>query len=111
MERYMKKIIILFFLLFVSTSSFAVEVTEADLEGKWLIVKMDSMDVADMDDVWQFKNGLWTAISGGKALSPDKYILKGGEIDLGHTKIEILEFNGNSMKTKQSGFVYTLEKQ
>jgi hypothetical protein len=107
----MKKVVVLFCLMFFSSLSYGVEVTDSDLEGKWLIVKMGSMDVADMDDVWQFKDGLWTAISSGKALSPDKYNLKGDEIDLGHTKIKILEFNGQSMKTKQSGFEYTLEKQ
>lgn len=107
----MKKIVILFFLMFFSTFCLAVDVSEADLEGKWLIVKMGSMDVADMEDVWEFKAGLWTAISGGKALSPDKYKLIGDEIDLGHSKIRIVEISGNSMKAKQSGFEYTLEKQ
>jgi hypothetical protein len=111
MEKHMKKIVILFCLMVLSTLCFAVDVSEADLEGKWLIVKMGSMDATDMEDVWQFKDGMWTAISSGKALSPDKYNLNGDVIDLGYSKIKIVEFNGNSMKTKQSGFEYTLEKQ
>lgn len=107
----MNKILIALLLLIVSTFVSAVEVRPSELEGKWLIVKMGTMDVADMDDIWQFKDGLWTAISSGKSLSPDKYSLNGDVIDLGHTKIKVIEFTKKSMKTKQSGFEYTLEKQ
>jgi hypothetical protein len=107
----MKNIIMCIAILISSTVAFAVEVKDSDLQGKWLIVKMGTMDVADMNDIWQFKNGKWTAISGGKALKPDAYTLKGDIIDLGYTKIKILEFSGNKMKTKQQGIEYTLKKQ
>lgn len=107
----MKKLFLVVFFLVQSHFALAVNVSASDLEGKWLIVKMGSMDVSDMDDVWQFKNGQWTAISSGKALRPDAYTLKGDVIDLGHTKIQILEFSKSMMKTKQHNFVYTLKKQ
>lgn len=107
----MKKLFASLVLIFASHIALAVEVNDADLQGKWLIVKMGSMDVSDMKDSWQFRNGQWTAFSGKKALRPDPYKLKGNIIDLGHSKITILEFSKNSMKIKQRGGTYTLKKQ
>ncbi len=107
----MKNLVICIALSLISSMALALELNESDIQGKWLIVKMGTMDVADMDDVWQFQDGKWTAISGGKALSPDMYTLKGNVIDVGHTKIEVLELNDKQMKTKQQGFEYTLKKQ
>ena len=107
----MKKIIMCLAIFISSTVAFAVDVKDSDLQGRWLIVKMGTMDASDMNDVWEFKNGKWTPISSGKALKPDAYTLKGDIIDLGYTKIQIIEFSGNQMKTKQQGFEYTLEKQ
>ncbi len=110
----MKKYLMLPLLLFVSASVLALEITEADLAGQWLIVKMGDMDVSgDEDtDIWQFEDGEWTAISGGRALPSDSFqIIDGDTIDLGYSKIKVVEFNGSIMKTDQMGFEYTLEKQ
>ncbi len=107
----MLKFILAGFLMLSASLAMAFEVQDTDLEGKWVMVKMGKMDVPAMDDIWQFKDGQWTAISGGKALKSDPYTLKGDIIDLGYTKIKILEFTKLHMKTKQQGIEYTFMKQ
>ncbi len=106
----MLKYLILAMLLF-TLNAHALELSEKDLAGKWLIVKIGDLDTRADNDIWQFKNGKWTAISGGRALQPDSYKIVGDIIDLGYSKIKVLEFSKSVMKTKQMGFEYTLEKQ
>ena len=72
---------------------------------------MGTMDTRDMKDVWEFKDSEMIVWSGSKALRPDEFSISGNDIDLGHSKINVLEFTANQMKTKQMGFIYTLEKQ
>lgn len=82
-----------------------------DLQGKWVITAMNGEDDGDRSDVWEFRGDKWIAWSGGRAMSPDPFTVKGDEIDLGYIQIKVLELSGKRMKTEQMGFVYDLEKQ
>ena len=106
----MEKIILGIIVAFCSGASVAQGINDSDLEGSWLIVDMGGMDVSDMNDVWRFQNGEWTAISSGHAMSPDPYQFDGSAVDFGHAKIEIIEISDDRMKAKFGGFEYILNR-
>lgn len=106
----MKKIAITISACLLSISSLALDLKGSDIEGSWLITKLGTMDVSDMNDIWNFDGKKWQVISGGVELAPDLYKISGDTIDLGHTQVKVLEVTSTSMKTKQLGMTYTLEK-
>ncbi|MCL6417793.1 DUF4124 domain-containing protein [Aestuariirhabdus sp. Z084] len=90
------------------------ELTSAALQGKWLITMVGDMDMSSMDlgeDIWQFSGNQWTAISSGRALSPEPFSLDGNIIDTSGIKIKVLEFTGSRMKVDTMGIIQTLEKR
>ncbi|WP_317930093.1 DUF4124 domain-containing protein [Halioxenophilus sp. WMMB6] len=84
------------------------------LQGSWLITQVGGLSADEMgvgEDVWEFNGNQWTVISSGHRLSPDPFTVEGDVIDLGYSKIRVLEFTGYSMKVNTSGLVQTLEKR
>lgn len=85
-------------------------VSMSELQGKWVITSVNGEDDGDRSDVWEFRGNKWIVWMQTTDLPADPFSVSGNIIDLDYVQIEILEFSGNSMKTKQFSFIYTFEK-
>lgn len=91
------------------------KVSAEKLQGKWLMTKLGDIDLTKDDnnyDAWQFKGDefiVWTSQTKTTG-RPDKFTVNNGIIDLGHTKITIVELNSGVLKAKARGFEYEFKK-
>ena len=102
--------IILWVLLLLPLSLHAAELSEASLQGSWLIVQFQG-EPDDEGDKWEFEGNRFYQNLGGRRISPDEFTAAGGVIDLGYAKINVKHFDGQVMEAEMAGFDYRLEKQ
>ncbi len=107
----MNKLLLITTILFSSFCAQATDFNPEDLQGKWLMMKMEAMKVADMNNVWEFKGKQLTTISNGEALTPDEFTIEGDIIKVGRNQIQIMDLDEKTLRAKQDDFIYILEKQ
>ncbi len=89
-------------------------ITRESLQGKWLITHLGNTSSADLDageDIWEFSQNQWTAISSGHRLRPEKFTVADNMIKFSTYSVTILEFDGKRMKVDTFGTIQRLEKQ
>lgn len=112
------KILLLLVIIFISVSSQASkEVTEEELNGKWLIVLSGGINPQDFDlgdDYWVFKNHQLQVETSGKALPPDPYKIDGSNIVYGtkpyEVTIKVISISDSKLEVNTRGIMQTLEK-
>ena len=106
----MRRIILFCLALLLAQVTWAEELSEKSLEGSWLIVTFMGQPAEDKD-YWEFENGKFVQNLSGHRISPDKYTVQPGIIDLGFAQIKVLSFDGENMTADMAGFEYTLHKE
>ena len=112
----MRTLLIVVALLFAAVGAYAYEAD--DLQGKWLIVSMESSGTViegDGTDFWEFTGSDYTVYSSGIKLSTTEFSVKGDAIIIkaraGDHSIPIVSLDGDELKVTESGFTFTLIRQ
>ncbi|MET1080981.1 MAG: hypothetical protein ABWY06_23450 [Pseudomonas sp.] len=90
----------------------AQDVTQDNLQGKWVIISTNGADDGGREDGWTFAGNQWIVWSGGRDMQPDPYTLEENVVDLGYSKLRVLEKTPSRMKVSIEGssIEYVLEK-
>ena len=106
----MGKIITVAILSFLTFSLYAVNLSEASLQGSWVIIEFQG-EAESEGDKWEFEGSKFYQNMGGRRISPDTFTVSGNIIDLGYGKIKVKRFDGKTMEANMAGFDYKLKKQ
>lgn len=98
------------FLMLMSLFAHAESLTTNALQGSWKVVVFNGEPNEDQD-YWEFEGNKFYQKMGKRRMSPDEFKVVGNAIDLGYSKIKVLEFSGHTMTADMAGFKYQLEKQ
>ncbi|MES2817639.1 MAG: hypothetical protein V4812_01450 [Pseudomonadota bacterium] len=101
----------LLLLLLTSAVCHGQEVTQDSLQGKWVITSTNGVDDGAREDGWTFAGNQWIVWSGKRNMSPDPFTVQQDVVDLGYSKLHVLEKTATTMKVKvgSSSIEYSLE--
>lgn len=118
MGCFMKRIIFITLLVFISGVANAVKIGE--LNGMWLIESYQEINGgkevnADGTDFWEFNNSEYNAYSSGFKFSETKFVLKDDTVTVkkqsGDQVIKIESFADGAMRVNDGKYFYNLRKQ
>ena len=110
----MKRLLILI-LVTLSFSTFAQDLTQENLNGKWKVLP-ESAEYADLgEDIWIFESGKYRVTSSGKSIGrPDAFRIEDNKIIYGQKPweavIKVLPISKDKMQVSTSGIIQNLEK-
>jgi hypothetical protein len=109
-ENDMNKLISIVAGMLVLVAVYAADLSQSSLQGDWVIT--ESMGEAGSgNDMWQFEGDQFYQNLEGHRISPDKFTVAPGVIDLDYSKITVTHFDGKVMHAEWAGIKYKLEKK